>query len=147
MPVSCWSSEQLNPFTHHLLAKFITFVYTDTDYMRNLAELLRTKGYHVYENPNKAEIEKQFTITDKTVVIRPTIAKQPNTVDNCSSIEKILVDFLIENKKLYIMDKPEAEDVVKNAVTAGRINISELFSYAKERKMEVSNKVTNSEKI
>jgi len=143
---SCWSTEQLNPFTHHLMAKFITFVYTDSDYMRNIAELLKNKGYNVYENPNKAEIEKQFTISDKTVIIRPAISKQPKAVDNCSPIEKILIDFLIENKKLSIMDNSEAENVVKNALTAGKINISKFFSYATHRKIAVPHKVTNSEK-
>ncbi len=130
---SCWSTEQLNSFTHHLMAKFITFVYTDSDYMRNIAELLKNNGYSVYENPNKAEIQKQFSITDKTVIIRPAISKQPQDTKNCSSIEKILVDFLIENRKLGIMDTAEAENVVKNALESGKINISEFYSYAKRR--------------
>jgi hypothetical protein len=138
---SCWSTEQLNSFTHHLMAKFITFVYVDSDYMRNLTELLKNKGYNVYENPNKAEIEKQFTITDKTVVIRPSISKQPKAVDNCSPIEKILIDFLIENKKLSIMDYPEAENTVKNALNAGKINISEFFAYAKRREFDISKSI------
>ena len=131
---SCWSTEQLNSFTHHLMAKFIIFVYTDSDYMRNLAELLRNKGYNVYENPNKAEIEKQFTITDKTVVIRPSISKQPKAVENGSPIEKILIDFLIENKKVSIMDNNEAENTAKNALNAGVINISKFFTYSQRRR-------------
>jgi len=134
---SCWSTEQLNPFTHHLMAKFITFVYVDSDYMRNLSELLKNKGYNVYESPNKTEIEKQFSITDKTVIIRPAISKQPKAVLNGSRLEKILIDFLIENKKLSIMDNREAENVVKSALNAGRINISELYSYAKRREFGV----------
>ena len=112
--------------------------------MRNLYNFLKDKGYNVYENPRKAEIEKQFTITDKTVVIRPSISKQPKAVSSCSSIEKILVDFLIENNKLSIINKPELENIVKNAVSAGRINISELYSYATRREFSVFDVVTNS---
>ena len=144
---SCWSTEQLNSFTHHLMAKFITFVYVDKDYMRNLSELLKNKGYNVFENPNKAEIEKQFTITNKTVIVRPTISKQPEVFENCSPVEKILVDFLIENIKLSIMDNSEAESVVSNALNTGKINISEFFSYAMRREIKVPKKVTKSGKI
>ncbi len=138
---SCWSTEQLNSFTHHLLAKFITFVYTDSDYMRNLAELLRNMGYNVYENPNKAEIEKQFSINDKTVVIRPSISKQPKAVKSFSPIEKIIIDFLIENKKLSIMDNAEAENTANNALNSGKINISEFYSYTKRREFSLPNSI------
>jgi len=135
---ACWSTEQLNSFTHHVLAKFITFVYTDSDYMHNLSELLRNNGYNVYENPNKAEIEKLFTMKDQTVVVRSSISKQPITADCYSPIEKILVDFLIENGKIGIMENTEAEAVVNNALNSGRINISEFHSYAKRRTISFS---------
>jgi len=134
LPFSCWSTEQLNSFTHHLLSKFIIFVYTDSDYISNTAETLRNSGYNVYENPNKAEIEKSFRITEKTVVLLPSIKKQPQANNNCAPIEKILIDFLMENRHYKIMENSEAEAVVVNAVNSDRINISRFFSYAKERK-------------
>ena len=101
--------------------------------MRNISELLKNNGYNVYENPNKAEIEKQFSITYKTVIIRPAISKQPQEIKNGSPIEKILIDFLIENRKLNIMDTTEAENTIKNVLNSGKINISEFYSYAKRR--------------
>ncbi|RKX17216.1 MAG: hypothetical protein DRP35_11305 [Candidatus Zixiibacteriota bacterium] len=131
---SCWSTEQLNSFTHHLLSKFIIFVYTDSDYISNPAEILRNCGYNVYENPNKAEIEKSFRITEKTVVLLPSIKKQPQANNNCAPIEKILIDFLMENRHYKIMENSEAEAVVVKAVNSDRVNISKVFSYAKERK-------------
>ncbi len=134
LPFSCWSTEQLNSFTHHLLSKFIIFVYTDSDYISNTAEILRNSGYNVYENPNKAEIEKSFRITEKTVVLLPSIKKQPQANNNCAPIEKMLIDFLMENRHYKIMENSEAEAVVVNAVNSDRINISRAFSYAKERK-------------
>ena len=139
---SCWSTEQLNSFTHHILSKFIIFVYTDSDYIRNTAEILNDAGYNsVYENPTKAEIAKLFKLNEKTVVLRPSIFKQPENSDNCSSIEKILVDFLIENRKFRIMENSEAEQVIKNAINSGRLNISSLFSYAKRRELVIPNAI------
>ena len=134
---SCWSTEQLNPFTHHLLAKFVTFVYTDSDFIPNTAEFLENTGYSVYQNPDKAEIEKRFKIDKITVVFLPSISKQPENPDHCAPIEKLLIDFLMENRKFRIMDQPEAEEVVNTAVFSARINISGLFSYAKRRKFNI----------
>ncbi|MBW2643472.1 MAG: hypothetical protein JRC89_08900 [Deltaproteobacteria bacterium] len=138
---SCWSTEQLNSFTHHILSKFITFVYTDSDYIRITAEILNDAAYSAYENPTKAEIAKLFKLNEKTVVLRPSIFKQPENSDNCSSIEKILVDFLIENRKFKIMENSEAEQVAKNALNSGRLNISALFSYAKRRELVIPNTI------
>jgi hypothetical protein len=116
LPFTCWSTQQLNSFTHHLLAKFIIFVYTDSDFMRNLSTFLKDKGYNVFENPIKSEIQKQFTMTENTIVVRPAITKQPTSQNNISPIEKILIDFIIENEKLSIMDLSESEYVIKSVI-------------------------------
>ena len=133
---SCWSTAQLNSFTHHILSKFIIFVYTDSDYIRNTADILEEAGYSVYENPTKPEIAKFFKLNEKTVVLRPSITKQPENRKNFAPIEKILIDFLMENRDFKIMEKSEGEKVVKNALSSGRINMSALVSYSKRRKFE-----------
>jgi hypothetical protein len=144
---SCWSTEQLNHFTHHILSKFITFIYTDTDFTRNVAEVLRNNGYNVYENPYKIELKKHFTINDKTVILRPSITKQPENIDNTAPIEKVLVDFLIENKKLKIMEDSEVINVVKKAINSGRINMAALQSYAKRRDLSPTSYQLSPERI
>ena len=133
---SCWSTEQLNSFTHHILSKFITFVYTDSDYIRNTAEILNDAGYNVYENPTKPEITKFFKPNKKTVVLRPSITKQPENRESYAPIEKTLIDFLMENRDFKIMEESEAERVVKNALISGRLNMSALVSYSKRRKFK-----------
>jgi hypothetical protein len=132
------------------MAKFVIFIYTDSDYMRNAAASLRDNGYGVYENPDKTEIKKQFEIGDRTVVIRPAITKQPTAEENISPVEKVLVDFLIENHKLSIMEKSEAENAVVKAINSGRINMSELYSYSNRRNLEIThiiNQVQNNIKV
>ncbi len=141
LPFSCWSTGQLNFFTHHILAKFITFVYTDSDYIRSTSEILKEAGYNVYGNPNKTEIERQFSLTANTIVVRPLVSKQPDNNENYAPIEKIIVDFLIENEKLKIMDTLEAENTVKKALISGRINMSAMLSYSKRRKYNLSDKI------
>jgi len=138
LPFSCWSTQQLNSFTHHLLGKFVIFIYTDSDFMRNVSTFLKDTGYNVFENPIKAEVNKLFAVSENTVVIRPSVSKQPTSENHISPIEKILIDFVIENHKLSIMDLPESEFVIKSIIKSGRINISELISYAKRRNLDFS---------
>src|SRR3989339_599304 len=33
----CWSTEQLNSFTHHILSKYVSFVYVESDYIRSVS--------------------------------------------------------------------------------------------------------------
>ncbi len=141
---SCWSTEQLNTFTHHILTNFITFVYVESDYINSIAEYMEDLGYNVYANPTKKEINKFFKLSPKTYVILPSITKQPQNSEKYSPIEKILIDFLMENQKFLIMEQEEALEVFKNAVNSGRINISQLFSYAKRRKLNIQKELTKS---
>ena len=137
---SCWSTEQINPYTQHVLNKFVIFVFTDFDTIEPIAEILRDHDYTVYANPGKADIERNFRVDNNTVVIRPSISKQPATDDFnfAAPIEKILVDLVYEAPKLNIMDVSESHEVVQNATSAGRVNMASLLAYADRRRVDLS---------
>ena len=42
---SCWSTKQVRSFMHHLLAKFVTFIYTQWEAMEPMGDLLESEGY------------------------------------------------------------------------------------------------------
>jgi hypothetical protein len=138
LKVSCWSTEQINPFLHHLLSKFVTLVYTDRDAMAAAGDVLKDAGYDVLVNPGKAEIDKFYPRTEHPVIVRPSVTKEPEANHGYAPPEKLLVDFLFENTRLNIVEQTEAEQVVTNAVRAGRVNMAGLLSYAKRRDVEVS---------
>ena len=135
---SAWSTEQLNPFTHHIFSKFINFIYVDFDFIKIVADFLIESGYNAYENPTKTEITKYFRIDNKTVLLLPSIYNQPVGNEHFAPIEKILIDFLMENRNFDITELSEAEKVFKNVLTSGRVNISALFSYSKRRKFNIA---------
>ncbi|MCF6270993.1 MAG: hypothetical protein L3J41_14870 [Melioribacteraceae bacterium] len=139
---SAWSTEQLNPFTHHILSKFVSFIYVDLDFIKIIADFLRESGYNVFEKPTKSEIEKQFKIVNKTVIILPSIYNQPKINEYFAPIEKILVDFLMENRNFKIMELSETEKVFNNVLTSGRVNIATILSYSKRRKF-TNNEIIN----
>ena len=131
---SCWSTEQIKYYFHHLQAKFVTFIYTEKDFLTTVFESLRS-NHNVYLHPTIEESKKVFVIEDETIVMRPAISQEP-THDFYTTIEKLLVDFLIENKKLSLTSESEYQVIFQNIVTQYRINISKLFRYAKRRKVD-----------
>ncbi|MBF0106225.1 MAG: hypothetical protein HQM16_12965 [Deltaproteobacteria bacterium] len=135
---SCWSTQQINSFTHHMLAKFVTFIYVDQDALFSVRDWMRHEGFEVYVSPGKAEIEKNFEVGENTVVIRRGCFKETKKGSHLAPIEKILVDLLIEAPKLYLMDDSEAEGVIEKTLESGRINIAVLFSYARQHRANIS---------
>jgi hypothetical protein len=67
---SCWSTEQLRSYGHHLLARFVTFVHTDRDAMLSVFDSLKSHGYDAHLN-QRGQFLGTFAITERTVVVRP----------------------------------------------------------------------------
>ena len=131
---SVWSTEQLKPFVHHLLARFATFVYIDRDAIGGIYDFLKDSGYDVWLNPHGNDVRK-FSIGKKTVVIRPAISRERSR-EHFADIEKILVDLLIEAAALNLIDEDEYYLVFENVLATGRIDIGTLLNYARRRKLK-----------
>jgi len=137
---SCWSTEQINPYMHHLLGKSVTFVYTDRDLMPAVYEELQGwQGYKVYLDPSSDEAKKNFRVEEKTIVIRPESKDSPGGEGHTASIEKLLTDLSIEVEKLPLMSLGEFQDMAWRAVTSARISMGTLLRYARRRYREPSN--------
>ncbi|OGB68621.1 MAG: hypothetical protein A2Y94_02010 [Caldithrix sp. RBG_13_44_9] len=134
LPFSCWSTEQLKSYYHHLQTKFVTFIYSDSDYMANIADFLKEHKPKVILNPTRSEINKSFQFEANPFIIRPSISKAP-TKEHRASIEKILVDLYIENKKLFIMGDWDYHNTLKEIISNHRISVATLIKYSKRRKV------------
>lgn len=67
---ACWSTQQINPYMHHMLGKSVTFVLAPADALTSVFDHLRDRGYTVYLNPNDKEVAKTFKVDARTVVLR-----------------------------------------------------------------------------
>lgn len=132
---SVWSTEQLKSFFHHMLSRFVTFVYVDRDAMGGVFDFLKDLGYDAWLNPRGNDARK-FTIGKKTVVVRPAITREPLS-GHMADIEKILVDLLVEVSALNLMDEDEHSRVLGNVLAAGRVDVGALLNYAKRRKLKL----------
>lgn len=138
---SCWSTEQLKGFFHHLPSQFITFIYADKDFLQSVKDFLIENDYNVYLNPHKIEAEKFVELKTKTVILRPSISLRVPKEENWAKIEKILVDLFIETKKIGLIDEEEYIKIFSNIILSYRINIAEMLDYSHNRK--IKNEIQN----
>jgi hypothetical protein len=134
---SCWSTAQIQGYSHHMPTRFVSLLYVDLDEVMSLFEFLREENINVFANPGKAETERQFTVRDRTVVIRPLVTEGPVT-GHYATIEKLLVDLFVEKDRLMLMDGAEYQRVAHNLLGSARINMAQMLRYARRREMRQS---------
>ncbi|MBU4227170.1 hypothetical protein KJ987_02860 [bacterium] len=130
---SCWSTEQLKGFFHHLPTQFVTFIYTDEDFLHSVKDFLIENDYNAYLNPYKIEAEKFIELKTKTIILRLSVSSRISKEKNLTKIEKILVDLFVEMKKISLIDKDEYIKIVSNIILNYRINMAEMLDYADRR--------------
>ncbi len=132
---SSWSTEELQPFVHHIAARFTTFVYTESDAIVPLTEFLRTRKFTAFAHPSLRDVEKYVTPSDRRVIVRPLITEEP-VGHHLATIEKILVDLFLEKDRLFLMDAAEYKRVMANIALSYRINLGRMFRYADRRRVK-----------
>jgi hypothetical protein len=130
---SCWSTEQLKAFFHHLPTQFVVFIFSGRDYLESLNDNLENYDYNVFINPLKSEAEKFIRFKEQTIIIRPSIISGEPIDEHFSKIEKIIVDLHMEIKKVNLMDREEYKRVVSNIFHNFRINVADMLEYAERR--------------
>ena len=103
---SCWSTERIAGYGHHLLGRFTSFVHTGRDEMATVGRRLRVEGWDVAVNPRGTMAREFETSAQGTVVIRPRATTQPHE-GRLVSIEGLLVELFIEARALSLMDAGE----------------------------------------
>ena len=134
---SLWSSEQLQPFSHHLMSRFTLFLYTESDAIIPVTEFLQTQKYMVYPNPKQTEVEKYVPVSAQRIIVRPLVTEEP-VENHYATVEKTLVDLFLEKDRLFLMDEAEFKRIFQNIIFVYRINIGRLFRYAERRKVRSS---------
>src|SRR3989339_349382 len=130
---SIWSTKLLSPFFHHTQNQFYIFLYADKDSLIFLRDFLIENNFKAYLNPSVND--KNIVIQNNTVILRDYITRSKGE-NHISSIEKILVDFLIESEKLNLIDFSEYEKLFEAVITGYRLNISYIIDYAGRRKVD-----------
>jgi hypothetical protein len=133
-----WSTAQINPWMHHLLAQPVTFLYADPDTLESVGDTLRAQGWEVAVNPTPTAGPKSVRPGEKMVVLRPAMSKQPPGDSRQATIEKILVDLIAETPRLALMDISEAQGVATAILNKFIVQIAVLQRYADSRAVELT---------
>lgn len=133
---SLWSTEQLKECFHHLPTQFLTFIYADKSLLSSLKDFLEDRGYAVFLNPSKKDIDKYVSFKRSPFILRPAIFYRGVKRNHFKSIEQILVDLYVESNKIDLLDLEEYKHILRNILLNFRINISELLDYAHNRKVK-----------
>lgn len=135
---SAWSTVQLNPWMHHLLAHPIHFLNAPADTLESVGERLQAEGWEVAVNPTESGAAKSVQPGERSVVLRPTLGRQPTpSAGRQAAIEHILVDLIAECSPLALMDRPEADKVVEAILANYLVQVSSMSRYASSRKNRI----------
>jgi hypothetical protein len=132
-----WSTAQINPWMHHLLAKPVTFLHVPRETLETVGETLRALGWDVAINPGKREVAKAIRPGEKMVVLRPAHSKQPPTQSRQAAVEQVLVEMLLEADCLGIMDSDEAKAVFVKIASGGRLEIPVIQRFADSKRLNL----------
>ena len=133
---SAWSTVQLNPWMHHLLAQPVHFLHVPREHLETVGDTLRNLGWDVSVNPGKQAATRDIRPGEKMVVLRPTHSKQPPAQEHFAAPEQTLVDLLVETEALSLMDTAEARAAVFGAANSGFLKIADLKRFAEFRQLE-----------
>lgn len=140
---NCWSTEQIQPYFHHLLGKHLTYVYTSRDAISNITDTLRDSGYSILENPSKKELKESLSKLNIDVIVRASIEREPTSNSHYSPIEKVIIDLMYENNMGEIYSKSELLESLIKAVRACYIDVSSLEYYAYQKDVKIEKILNN----
>jgi hypothetical protein len=70
-----WSTAQINPWMHHLLAQPVALLHADAETLESVGDVLRNQGWAVAVNPPPSVAAKAVRPGEKMVVLRPALSK------------------------------------------------------------------------
>lgn len=129
-----WSTGQLNPWMHHLIAKPVAFVHAPSDALEAVGDLLKSKGYAVWVNPTGRD-KQRFGVGENTVVLRPAVSRAPGEGHDAAP-EAVLVDLFMELERLNLMDPHEFRGMAGELAKSSRLDVPDLITYASRRKQD-----------
>ena len=132
-----WSTAQINPWMHHLIAKPVHFLHAPREALETVGEALRDKGWDVALNPGKREAAKVIRPGEKMVVLRPLHSKPPLPAGRQMAVEQVLVEMLDETAALALMDTSEAEAAFLRMAASGLIQIPVVQRFAGFKRVDL----------
>ena len=121
---------------HHLLSRFVVFVYVETDARESVWQHLRDTGWDAWLNPRGAEAAR-FAVREQTVVVRSEKPQKPAQKRRSHPSKKYWLSCVLKLATLQIMGLGEFYSMLANLAGTRRIPMAKLAEsrYAGARKL------------
>ncbi len=131
---AAWSTDQFNPWLHHLIGQPVILLHVEKDAMKDVGARLEEKNWKVSLNPRGSHA--QVTPQSRVVVIRSLHSAAPEAVDGYAKPEQALVELGLEVEALNLISTAEYRAMASRLVGEQHVTIATLLNYGAKRRLE-----------
>lgn len=130
-----YESTLLNLFLNHLIANSTVIVEVEKDLLEQIYWLLKDEGFkNVLLKPDENENYIYNPFNGEGVIVKSLVSKSPiNKKEHKTTIEKLVVDIVIDKTINMFFEEAEKKDVVSNIFEKYAIKFDSVRNYAKRR--------------
>lgn len=132
-----WRTSIINEFTLHQAGRFAQIVEIERDGLEAVFDLLRDHYPNVYLNPSDELLDRYIVYQNDAIVIVPLTSEAPTQVIDgirTITIEKLLVDLIVDVKLYESFQGAELAYIIKEAFRKYPINKDKMLRYARRRR-------------
>ncbi len=146
--ISIWSTKWLTPWMLHIPNKNKTIIEVEKGTEENVFYFLKDFKENIFLNPSNNILEKYAATNENIIIIKNLITDAPLQKIKkiqISSIEKILVDLIVEVEMFSEYQGVDLENIIENAFEYNTINTDKMLRYANRRRKKniVQQKINN----
>jgi hypothetical protein len=132
-----WRTSIINEFTLHQAGRFAQMVEIERDGLEAVFDLLRDHYPNVYLNPSDELLDRYIAYQNDAIIIIPLTSEAPTQKIEgirTTTIEKLLVDLIVDIKLYEAFQGAELAYIIKEAFRKYPINKDKMFRYARRRR-------------
>jgi hypothetical protein len=141
LDICVWETRQFHEFMLHQPIRSILFIESSRDSMTSLFDLLLSKGFRAFLNPDVESMDRYVWSGDAELVVRPFLTDAPSnrfreeSIPRCHvpKLEKLLVDLILDST-LYPFQGAEQDRILVEATNRFMVSSTTLRRYAARRK-------------
>ncbi|PWK17183.1 hypothetical protein LV89_04469 [Arcicella aurantiaca] len=132
-----WRTSIINEFTLHQAGRFAQIVEIERDGLEAVFDLLRDHYPNVYLNPSDELLDRYIAYQNDAIIIIPLTSEAPmQKIEGIrtTTIEKLLVDLIVDIKLYESFQGAELAYIIKEAFRKYPINKDKMLRYARRRR-------------
>ena len=130
---AAWSTDQFNPWLHHLIGQPVIFLDVEKDAMKDVAARLEEKNWKVTLNPRGSHAS--VTPQTRVVVIRSLHSAAPEAEEGYARPEQALVELRLEVDALNLLSESEYRAMATRLAAENHISIATMLNYSGKRRL------------